>query len=117
MVEPASAATPTSGSSTTAGGFASPRTLRRTRRRDRSEEREAKRHGVCWSHMRCSRLMRWSGRHAGMATTAQPMYDRTVDLIAASLFALALAHTFAAKQLEHLAQRFPRHQGLLHLLG
>ena len=37
--------------------------------------------------------------------------------IAAALFALALAHTFAAKQLERLSRRFPRHAGLFHLLG
>lgn len=30
---------------------------------------------------------------------------------------LALAHTFAAKQFEHLAHIYPKHAGLLHLLG
>jgi hypothetical protein len=30
---------------------------------------------------------------------------------------LALAHTFAAKHLERLSRRFPRHAGLFHLLG
>lgn len=42
---------------------------------------------------------------------------QTIDLIAAGLFAVALAHTFAAKQLERLSRRFPRHAGLFHLLG
>ena len=37
--------------------------------------------------------------------------------IGAIVFALALLHTFGAKQLEVLAQRHPRHAGLLHLLG
>ncbi len=40
-----------------------------------------------------------------------------MDLIAAALFALALAHTFATKFFEHLAHRHPRHAGLFHLLG
>jgi len=40
-----------------------------------------------------------------------------VDLLAAAVFAVAIVHTFAAKQLERLSQRFPRHAGLLHLLG
>lgn len=41
----------------------------------------------------------------------------TIDLVAAGLFGLAVLHTFAAKQLERLSNRFPRHQGLFHLLG
>lgn len=41
----------------------------------------------------------------------------TIELISASLFAAALAHTFAAKSFERLADRFPRHSGLFHLLG
>lgn len=41
----------------------------------------------------------------------------TVQLVAAALFAVALAHTFAAKQFERLSHRFPRHAGLFHLLG
>jgi len=45
------------------------------------------------------------------------MSDRTVDLIAALILGLALAHTFAARQFERLSRRFPRHAGLLHLLG
>jgi hypothetical protein len=36
---------------------------------------------------------------------------------ATALFALALAHTFATGFFERLAHRFPRHAGLLHLLG
>jgi hypothetical protein len=45
------------------------------------------------------------------------MPEQTLDLLAAALFAAALLHTFAAKQLERLSHRFPRHAGLLHLLG
>lgn len=41
----------------------------------------------------------------------------TIDLVAAGLFGLAVLHTFGAKQLERLSDRFPRHQGLFHLLG
>lgn len=40
-----------------------------------------------------------------------------IELIAAVLFALALAHTFATKSFERLADRFPRHAGLLHFFG
>jgi hypothetical protein len=45
------------------------------------------------------------------------MSPSTIDLVAAVLFGAALLHTFAAKQFERLAHRFPRHAGLLHLLG
>jgi hypothetical protein len=41
----------------------------------------------------------------------------TLQAVAAVLFALALAHTVAAKQLERLSARYPRHAGLFHLLG
>ena len=40
-----------------------------------------------------------------------------IELIAAILFGLALAHTFATKSIARLADRFPRHAGLLHFLG
>ncbi len=40
-----------------------------------------------------------------------------IEILAASLFALALCHTFAAKQFERLSRRFPRHAGVYHLLG
>jgi hypothetical protein len=43
--------------------------------------------------------------------------DRLIQLLAALLFALALLHTFAARQFERLSHRFPRHAGLFHLLG
>lgn len=39
------------------------------------------------------------------------------EIFSAVIFALALAHTFAAKQFEHLAHIYPKHAGLLHLLG
>jgi hypothetical protein len=41
----------------------------------------------------------------------------TLELAAVAIFALALVHTFAARQFEHLARVYPRHAGLLHLLG
>jgi hypothetical protein len=41
----------------------------------------------------------------------------TVQIIATVLFAVALAHTFAAKQFERLSHRYPRHAGMFHLLG
>lgn len=40
-----------------------------------------------------------------------------IELIAAILFGLALAHTFATKSFERLADRFPRHAGLLHFFA
>ena len=43
--------------------------------------------------------------------------DRALELVALAIFVLALAHTFAARQLERLSRRFPRHAGLFHLLG
>jgi Putative Na+/H+ antiporter len=45
------------------------------------------------------------------------MSDDLVQYTALAIFALALAHTFAAKQFERLSHRFPRHAGLFHLLG
>lgn len=45
------------------------------------------------------------------------MFHIPVEWMAAAIFALALAHTFAAKQFERLSHRFPRHAGLFHLLG
>ena len=40
-----------------------------------------------------------------------------IEIAAAVLFALALLHTFAARQLLRLGHRFPAHEGLFHLLG
>ncbi|MES2264924.1 MAG: putative Na+/H+ antiporter [Pseudomonadota bacterium] len=40
-----------------------------------------------------------------------------VNIMGAVIFGLALLHTFSAKYFEVLAQRHPRHAGLLHLLG
>lgn len=45
------------------------------------------------------------------------MTDTPLQWLAAALFALALVHTFAARQFERLSHRFPRHAGLFHLLG
>ena len=41
----------------------------------------------------------------------------TIQLVGAILFACALVHTFSAKGFEKLADRYPRHEGLFHLLG
>ncbi len=46
-----------------------------------------------------------------------PVHEPAVQTIAAIIFAVALVHTFAAKQFERLAHRYPRHAGLFHLLG
>ncbi|MGQ0708830.1 MAG: putative Na+/H+ antiporter [Rhodoferax sp.] len=47
-----------------------------------------------------------------------PLSDASaVQILAAVLFALALAHTFGAKAFEVLAHRCPRHAALAHLLG
>jgi len=40
-----------------------------------------------------------------------------MQVIAAIIFAVALVHTFAAKQFERLAHRYPRHAGFFHLVG
>ncbi len=45
------------------------------------------------------------------------MLSNPVELVAAGLFAIALIHTFSAKQFERLSHRFPRHAGVFHLLG
>lgn len=45
------------------------------------------------------------------------MTNPTIDLIAAVLFGVAVLHTFAARLFERLANRYPRHAGLFHLLG
>ncbi|WKB53356.1 putative Na+/H+ antiporter [Eleftheria terrae] len=45
------------------------------------------------------------------------MSAHTSELVAAVLFALALIHTFTAKNFERLSHRYPRHEGLFHLLG
>jgi hypothetical protein len=41
----------------------------------------------------------------------------TIQLIGAILFAIALIHTFSTKAFDLLARRYPRHAGLMHLLG
>jgi len=41
----------------------------------------------------------------------------SIEVAAAIIFAVALVHTFAAKQFERLSHRFPNHAGLFHLLG
>ncbi len=46
-----------------------------------------------------------------------PTPDQAIQYVALAIFVLALAHTFAAKQLERLSHRYPGHAGLFHLLG
>jgi len=45
------------------------------------------------------------------------MSTSPIQWIAAAIFAIALLHTFSAKQFERLSHRYPRHAGLFHLLG
>lgn len=45
------------------------------------------------------------------------MQPQTIEILATVVFAVAVLHTFAAKQLERLSHRLPRHAGLLHLLA
>lgn len=45
------------------------------------------------------------------------MTPTTIQLIAAALFAVAIAHTFATKFFERLAHLRPAHAGIFHLLG
>jgi len=46
-----------------------------------------------------------------------PTPDQAIQYVALAIFVMALAHTFAAKQLERLSDRYPGHAGLFHLLG
>ncbi len=41
----------------------------------------------------------------------------SIEILAAGIFAIALVHTFLAKQFERLSHRYPRHAGVFHLLG
>ena len=45
------------------------------------------------------------------------MDQPTFQIVAAVLFGLAVLHTFAAKAIDGLGHRLPRHAGLFHLLG
>lgn len=45
------------------------------------------------------------------------MQPTLFEIIAASIFGLAILHTFAAKQFERYAHKAPKHAGFLHLLG
>jgi membrane protein CcdC involved in cytochrome C biogenesis len=45
------------------------------------------------------------------------MTPSNIELTGVILFGLALLHTFAAKAIERLAHRYPRHGGVFHLLG
>jgi len=43
--------------------------------------------------------------------------SHNLELVAATLFAVALLHTLSTRQFERLSRRLPRHAGLFHLLG
>ncbi len=45
------------------------------------------------------------------------MSPTLIEAIAACIFALALLHTFFAKQFERISHRYPSHAGVFHLLG
>ncbi|MBL8309713.1 MAG: putative Na+/H+ antiporter [Burkholderiales bacterium] len=45
------------------------------------------------------------------------MSPSTTQIVAATLFALAIAHTFLAPKIASLGHRFPGHEGLFHLFG
>lgn len=45
------------------------------------------------------------------------MNPTTVQLVGALLFVVALAHTFSTTLFARLAHRYPRHEGVFHLLG
>ncbi len=45
------------------------------------------------------------------------MNPTTIQVIAASLFTIAVIHTFSTKYFEHLAHIQPKHAGIWHLLG
>ena len=46
-----------------------------------------------------------------------PLPPDHLHTLATIVFAIALLHTFAARQIDHLGHRFPRHAGTFHLLG
>ena len=48
---------------------------------------------------------------------AEVIFPRSVEILAAGLFALAVIHTFSTAYFEHLARVQPAHAGLWHLLG
>jgi hypothetical protein len=45
------------------------------------------------------------------------MQPTAVQVVAAVLFAIAIVHTFSGSVFDALARRYPRHEGILHLLG
>jgi len=68
------------------------------------------------SHNPVWQVMRWSGRHA--VSTRPPMNAPTlIQIIGATLFGVAVLHTFSTRFFERLAHAQPRHAGIWHLLG
>ena len=50
-------------------------------------------------------------------TPSDPMHTSTIEIIAATLFGIAILHTFSVKVFERLAHTRPAHAGIWHLLG
>jgi hypothetical protein len=48
---------------------------------------------------------------------AQELSPTTLQMVSAAIFAVAIIHTFCGSFFDALARRFPRHEGILHLLG
>src|SRR6476469_743237 len=70
-----------------------------------------------WARVPAIRAGRRSdGRAASLESPFMPLAPAT-DIIATAFFGVALLHTFSANRIHHLARRWPRHAGLLHLLG
>lgn len=66
--------------------------------------------------MGCGRCMRRSGRLAVFTRPMNPA-PTLIQAIGATLFGLAVLHTFSTKYFERLAHTQPRHAGIWHLLG
>lgn len=45
------------------------------------------------------------------------MQPTLIEVVAAAIFAVAIVHTFSTALFDKLARRFPRHEGVFHLLG
>ena len=43
--------------------------------------------------------------------------SETTQVVAATLFAIAILHTFSASAFHRLGHRYPKHDGLFHILG
>ena len=64
--------------------------------------------------MQCNARISLSFKHNNFI---QNMNPTLLNIIGASLFAIAIIHTFSTKYFLHLAHIHPKHSGILHLLG